>query len=252
MPIVSGSELAVMGIRDGSLAADMLLRWVYTLENTGASRRPRNWLRFSGIDSRLEERAIAKATKALPVGRMDSALTGRTVPYFQDWVEHSSPDDEYWQPALHQPKAGEVTASAHLVGGWYDIFLRETLADYQALRAGGSQPYLTIGPWAHNDLSLDTESLRQGLSWFDAHLKGDRSNLRSLPVRIYVMGEGRWRDLQSWPPPVNEISFFMDSEGALRMDPPQDSAPDGYLYDPAHPTPALGGALTEPPGWDER
>jgi hypothetical protein len=174
---------------------------------------------------------------------MDSVLTGKQVPYFQNWVEHSSPSDEYWQPVLHQSRLGAVTAAVHLISGWYDILLRETLADYQTLRSGGSQPYLTIGPWAHDDLALDTESLRQGLAWFDAHLKGDQSYLRRMPVRIYVMGEGRWREMESWPPAARELSLFLDSDGTLSIDPPQDSAPDGYVYDPAKPTPALGGAL---------
>jgi hypothetical protein len=242
-PMVSGSQLAVLGIRDGALAADMLLRWVHILENARSDRKPRTWVRFSGLDFWLQERAVGRAVKALPVGRMDSVLTGHRVSYFQDWVEHFSPDDPFWQPVLYQPRPGEVTAAVHLVGGWYDILLRETIADYQALRAGGSQPYLTIGPWAHDDLALEKESLREGVAWFDAHLKGDRSRLRRSPVRIYMMGESRWREMDSWPPPVNELSFFLDSEGALVMDPPHDAPPDGYVYDPAHPTPALGGAL---------
>jgi len=198
---------------------------------------------MTGFDSWAQERAITKASKHLPAGRMDRAAVGREVPYFQDWVDHPSVSDPYWQPVLHQPQAGAVTAAVHLVGGWYDILLRETLADYDAMRAGGSQPYLTIGPWAHTDLALETEGLRQGLAWFDAHLKGDRSSLRQSPVCIYIMGEGGWREMESWPPPAREVVFFLDAGGALAASPPPDSLPDRYVYNPADPTPALGGAL---------
>jgi hypothetical protein len=34
---------------------------------------------------------------------------------------------------------------------------------------------MTIGPWSHLDFECLWESLRQGMTWFDAHLKGDRA-----------------------------------------------------------------------------
>lgn len=243
MPIVSGSQLAVLGIRDGALAADMLLRWVYGLESTQKKRRLGNWLRLTGFDSLAQERAIARATKRLPVGHMDKAAVGYTVPFFQDWVEHPSVSDAYWRPVLHTPKPGAVTAAVHLVGGWHDILLRETLADYEAMLAAGSRPYLTIGPWAHTDLALEKESLRQGLAWFDAHLKGDRRNLRQSPVLIYVMGVGHWREMERWPPQTSEMVFFLGRDGVLAASPEPDTPPDRYIYHPDNPTPALGGAL---------
>lgn len=243
MPCVSGSQLAVLGIRDGALAADMLLRWVHGLETTQRTRRVGDWLRLTGFDSWAQEGAIARATKRLPVGRMDQAAVGRSVPFFQDWVEHPSVADAFWRPVLHTPRPGSVTAAVHLIGGWHDILLRETLADYEALLAGGSRPYLTLGPWAHTDLALEKESLRQGLAWFDAHLKGDRRNLRQSPVSIYVMGESRWRSLDRWPPPASEKALFLDRGGVLAASPPQDSPPDRYVYHPENPTPAVGGAL---------
>jgi predicted acyl esterase len=101
-----------------------------------------------------------------------------------------------------------ITPAAHLVGGWYDIFLREIIADYQALRASGQSPYLTIGPWNHLDPEAVWEALRQGITWFDAHLKGDRRPLRTRPVRIYVMGKNEWCEMGSWPPPNTQTSFF--------------------------------------------
>jgi uncharacterized protein len=35
--------------------------------------------------------------------------------------------------------------------------------------------------------------------WFDHYLKEEGSGIPCSPVRIFVMGENRWRDEQQWP-----------------------------------------------------
>jgi putative CocE/NonD family hydrolase len=63
------------------------------------------------------------------------------------------------------------------------------------------------------------------------------------PVRVYVTGEQKWRDLPDWPPPgTTERTFYLGARGRLG-DAPDDSEPSRYRYDPADPTPALGGAM---------
>ena len=132
----------------------------------------------------------------------------------------------------------------HQISGWQDFFLRETLADYESLRAAGRTPYLTIGPWAHTELSVSLEALREGIYWFDAQLKGDTSNLRVNPVRIYVVGSGEWRRMETWPPPSSATQWYLQPERRLALHTATEvNTPDRYVYDPARPTPALGGAF---------
>ncbi len=38
------------------------------------------------------------------------------------------------------------------IGGWYDIFLADTIANFQAMRAQGTPARLLIGPWSHSSL----------------------------------------------------------------------------------------------------
>ena len=40
-------------------------------------------------------------------------------------------------------------APACIAGGWFDIFLQDTLDAYAALRAEGLTARLVIGPWTH-------------------------------------------------------------------------------------------------------
>jgi putative CocE/NonD family hydrolase len=79
------------------------------------------------------------------------------------------------------------------------------------------------------------------LTWLRAHLKGDRSGLREAPVRLFVMGAKEWRDFADWPPPAQNERWHLQPGGALAQAAPPASEPDHYRYDPADPTPAVGG-----------
>jgi putative CocE/NonD family hydrolase len=131
----------------------------------------------------------------------------------------------------------------HFVGGWYDYYLRGTLRDYATLRAAGCQPHLTIGPWNHGNAEGMFTGLREGLNWFDCHLRGSRPARRP-PVRLLVMGADEWREMDGFPPPSRPTRYYLQAGAGLGRDRPEiDSTPDHYRYDPANPTPALGGAL---------
>jgi putative CocE/NonD family hydrolase len=56
------------------------------------------------------------------------------------------------------------------------------------------------------------------------------------------MGEDAWRDFDEWPPKgYAPQHFYLQPRGELSTEPPAESEPDQYRYDPADPTPALGG-----------
>ncbi len=142
-------------------------------------------------------------------------------------------------------RLAEVSAPVHLVAGWYDFFLRGQLKDYEALKAAGRHPYLTVGPWYHlqptNPMGM-IDGFREGILWLEAHLKGERSGLRQLPVRIYVLGAG-WRDLPDFPPPSTERRYYLRGDGSLAESPEDGTCdPKRYTYDPNDPTPIRGGA----------
>ncbi len=243
-PAMSGMRLPMMGARDGAMGTDLQLRWIHTLDVMQRARSPFHWLHASRLTQAAKNRAMRRAARITNLCQADRAITGRTVPFFQDWLAHPQLDDPYWQAVDPSRQVDQMSAPAHLVGGWYDILLRETVEDYLALRRAGRTPYLTIGPWRHTDTAGLIESLRQSLVWFDAHLKGDRRWLRAKPVRVYVMGKDEWREFETWPPPARSQSFWLHPGQELHPEPPPvDSPPDQYTYDPRHPTPAVGGNL---------
>jgi putative CocE/NonD family hydrolase len=100
-------------------------------------------------------------------------------------------------------------------------------------------------------------SLAPSLPWFDQHLRGtppDKS--LSAPVRIFVMGENKWRNEMEWPlARTRYVAFYLDSAGRAnsasgdgRLSTDSTAAPgmDSFVYDPRNPVPSRGGAMLGP------
>ncbi len=180
----------------------------------------------------------------LPLKDVDKLATGEHAPYFQAWLENNEPGSEYWQVRNFEHTVKDIAAPINLLGGWYDIFLPWQLHDYRTLRDAGRQPYLTIGPWAHATPEGMFYGVREALSWCNAYLRDDRSQLRAAPVRIFVTGANEWRDYPDWPPAgVQDQRFYLQPGATLASDLPPGSEPDHYRYDPANPTPAVAGPV---------
>jgi hypothetical protein len=63
-----------------------------------------------------------------------------------------------------------------------------------------------------------------------------------------MMGADEWRDFEAWPPPALHMRYYLREEKRLSIDPPANvERPDRYRYDPADPTPNLGGPLINLP-----
>jgi hypothetical protein len=243
MPSITTADLTnAMFPADDMLSLDTTARW--TLITVGpdhaASALELLWLMMPVG----QDRYLADVFQHLPLNEIDEAITGHSIEFLRDWLAHPSLSDPHWQPVSFRRTVADVQLPVHLVTGWYDLFTRYQLEDYQLLKTAGHRPYLTVGPTSHMSMSNSITTTREGLAWFDAYLKNDPSHLRPHPVRIYVMGADEWRSMDDWPPPAQETHYYLQHNRSLAIDPPAvHSAPDRYVYDPANPTPALGGPL---------
>ena len=192
-------------------------------------------------------RRLPGVLSELPLGELDLHATGAEVEWFREALMTPEREGTYWVARDFAAGVGRVTAPVQLVGGWYDIFLPWMLEDFAALRAAGRRPQLVIGPWAHTAPGLMSTGLREGLAWLRAHLLDDDRLLRSAAVRVYVTGEregGGWRELADWPPPGSgEWTLWLGAKGSLHDEPAGAAGAESYLYDPADPTPSLGGPV---------
>jgi putative CocE/NonD family hydrolase len=204
----------------------------------------------------------------------DFPLFGEAAPYFYDWLAHPD-DDEYWAQWNIEAHHTAIPVPACNVGGWYDIFLGGTIRNYRGMREHGATPEarqgqkLIIGPWYHTlplnnvvgevnyglsttALAVDLDGLQ--LKWFDYWLKGKANGLlEEPPVRIFVMGENRWRSENEWPlARTSYTKYYFHSggnanglrgDGLLSPEPPRSEPADVYAADPRNPVPTRGGGL---------
>lgn len=243
VPIIAASRPAAY-YPGGAFILDTSLRWVATISSADGSGA-RSLLEY--LDRMLNgERRLEAAFEHLPLVDADTQATrvGEPATFYRDWLRHPPSDRDYWDPKDYSDTVTDVAVPTHVVAGWYDFFLRAQLADYVALVDAGRQPFLTIGPWTHLDRGVLSAGMREGLVWFDAKLKYDRSRLRDKPVRLYLMGANVWREYDRWPTPATETRYYLHEGGRLdRSKPVAGSSPDRYRYDPSDPTPAVGGPM---------
>jgi putative CocE/NonD family hydrolase len=193
------------------------------------------------------------------------------ISFFDDWVTHA-PQDPYWTDIDGHDRTRQIQAPVLLMAGWYDPFLPTQLRDFETIRSRApdrvaTDARLIIGPWTHADAvrfpdgmtagDYRPASLAPSLDWFDRHLMGDTASKDSAPVRLYVMGENRWRDEQEWPlARTRYTAYYLHSngrangltgDGVLSTEVAAASEPaDRYTYDPRHPVPSRGGAMLGP------
>jgi putative CocE/NonD family hydrolase len=194
-------------------------------------------------------RSLGGLMAQLPLADLDERATGAPVAWFREAFASPGREDPYWAARDFSAAVADVSAPVQFVGGWYDILLPWMLDDFEALQAAGRAPQLLIGPWSHTAPGLVGAAEREGLAWLRAHLLGDDRLVRRSPVRLMVTGEragGGWRDLPTWPPPgAGEVSLYLGEGATLQEALPGDDSGEGdrYRYDPADPTPSLGGPV---------
>ncbi|MFB9239032.1 CocE/NonD family hydrolase [Plantactinospora siamensis] len=221
----------------GAFSLDTVLTWAELLE---AQAVP--WLARQ-LELRRGQPRLLAGLAHLPLVEADRVATGGTVPFFQEWLLEHTPGAAYWRSRVFDARIAEVRTPVAMVTGWHDIFLPAQLGDYAALRAAGERPTLTVGPWTHGSPGLLAAALREGVPWLRSELAGAEPPARPAPVRIHVGGGAGWRDLPDWPPAATRTRWHLHPDRGFAPAPPPVSAPDRFRYDPADPTPSLGGPL---------
>jgi hypothetical protein len=229
----------------GSFAINDFLGWSDMVAHQEDPARLRTWIRQTQATRR-----VARAAAELPMGAAARALLGAGAPWFESWAEHCDPEDPFWDRMRYPAALDRVEVPVLLVGGWQDIFLRQTLQQYRHLRDRGVDVALTMGPWTHTELltkALAT-SVRETLDWLGTHLDSAQTRQRPSAVNVFVNGQG-WRNLPDWPPATTGRALYLQPGGRLgEIAPEPGAAPATFRYDPADPTPTTGGALLSPNG----
>jgi putative CocE/NonD family hydrolase len=232
IPAVSESAFTLEFLSKEAFGLEATFSWGIQID--GQEERGARLRQFREIGKRR------RALSTLPLAEADLAAIGRHSDYVQNTLAHDA-DTPFWSVLDHSHRVADITVPVSAVGGWYDIFLPGQLRDYRALQAAGRLARLTVGPWAHISTGVSRTAIGETLDFGLAHARGEQPSDRA-PVRLFVMGEEAWHDFPSWPPPGYPARrFHLHTAGALSTEAPATSEPDHYHYDPADPTPAVGG-----------
>ena len=200
------------------------------------------------------------------------------APWYYEWLAH--PDDsDYWAFADVVKAHSRIAVPALNFSAWYDSNYGPlgATANWNGMRQNGATELarrgqrLIIGLWDHGDPSENETKVGEldfgssmtldyyGLviRWHDRWLKGIRNDIdEGPPIRLFVMGENRWRDENEWPLARTVYTPYYlrsgghantaDGDGRLAKDAPAGGAegagtapasepPDRYQYDPRRP-----------------
>lgn len=195
-------------------------------------------VKLATIDKRL-----APAYRRLPLGKGTAQVLGGRAPWFTDWLAHPDLDDPFWSRVRLGSALDQAKVPVLLHAGWLDIFLDQTMEQHARLNERGTEVALTIGPWLHNDIEgkAAPKLIPEALDWLAQHLDVIPQERRSAAVKVFVTGADEWRDLAQWPPPTQQLTLHPHADGTLR--PTGGSGTATFTYDPADPTPTVGGRL---------
>lgn len=234
-------------------------------------------LKHASAPARWRQKLSELETAVKDSDQLVRILPSGPSPWLDDIAPYLAADADHPEYGPHWRARDPLTMAheidvpvTHLVG-WHDPNLRHTLAMFEAVTRNGLTPAtrhgqrLLVGPWVHGEMTADQSvtgevdhgpEARLGLNetrlrWFDHWLKGEPNGaIQGPPVRVFLMGAGRWHDLPDWPPPdVTYRPVYLRAgsggdaaslnNGLLSFEPPADEPPDSFDYDPMMPVPTV-------------
>lgn len=194
----------------------------------------------------------------LPLSKLDSAVLGKKVPFYADWLKRSKSSD--WKGFNYEDDLKNVKIPALHISGWWDGDEIGTMVNWQIMRSlGRKNQWLVYGPWTHlfNSTSkvgdidfgpsaiIDLDSVY--LRWFDTWLKHKDVKLSNQPhVRAFITGANKWVESTDWPiADSTPMKLYLSASGAVEGSsstgrllprPPAIQAPSKFRYDPHNAT----------------
>lgn len=243
--IVAGPhDLGLSSWGTGAFSVNDFLGW-----SNLVARQEDGGLFRAGMRQLRAQKRVVRAAGVAPLGASGRGLLGDGAPWWESWLTPPADDNPFWGPLRVDSALDRIEVPLLLLSGWQDLFLPQTLYQFRHLRGRGVDVALTMGPWTHTELlfaGLSTVS-RETQQWLDTHLADRPVTPRSDRVRFFVRHEG-WRGLPDWPPATADRAWYLQPGGGLSDAKPAAGSSASFRYNPADPTPTLGGRLLSPDG----
>lgn len=191
-----------------------------------------------------------------PLANVNKNYLKGEIDFWNKLTEHPN-YDEFWKARSILPYLKNVNCTVLTVGGWYDAEdLYGPLEIYRNVEKNNplTTSTLVMGPWFHGAWVRDGGD-RLGDTPFDfptaeffqkqvmlplflSKLK-DKEDPELPEALVFETGANRWREFDSWPPPSQEKTLYLNAGQSLTFTPPKgEQKPDSFVSDPAHPVPS--------------
>ena len=197
-------------------------------------------------------KAIPKSYYILPLSSADDSVS-YDVKFINDWIEHGQ-YDSYWKS---QDQRRIIKSPILSVAGWYDIFLKQQISDFQSLVIKGSPDNrLVIGPWCHGSQGIkkdyggagNTGKQEEIIGNFLINHLADPSHVIMVPpftdkkFSLFIMERNEYFSSDVWPPRESKSTAYYigkDNYLSVKMCPAKGMLQ--YTYFPDKPYLSAGG-----------
>ncbi|MDT9600693.1 CocE/NonD family hydrolase [Sphingosinicella rhizophila] len=245
-------------LHNGAFRLDYAWSWVSALETDGRTMKIFDFDKEEGFTWYLKQTDLAS---------LDKKALGRTMPSWQNFVNHPN-YDEFWKKSVTSRMMPQKVGTPNLiVAGWYDqedFYGPMTIYENQEKGDEKGLNYLVVGPWNHGgwrgkgleygpfQLGAETGTwFRKDveLPWFRYWLKG-QGQLNQPEALVFQTGSNQWQRLKSWPPEegVTTRNLYLRAGGKLSFEAPSaaEAAAARFVSDPANPVPYRERAAIKP------
>ncbi|HCV28213.1 MAG TPA: X-Pro dipeptidyl-peptidase, partial [Dehalococcoidia bacterium] len=262
-----GMSSNLMDLNFGIFETGRRLEWTYQMAVDARSRvgdesGPQNWVDAANWWREVER---GKWIWFTPFDDLPDDVFSTLTPQLKRYLREQNID--FWN---FKDVWSKVTVPTCQVTGWWDRIIG-TIDNFNGVVEQGAvgsraQHRLVIGPWGHSpdsfernqgplDLGPDADWPYEEViaRWYDWQFKAEFNGLENEPpVRLFVMGENRWRWENEWPlARTRYVNYFLSSagsaetafgDGVLSTDKLSEGAPaDTYDYDPNDPVMSMMG-----------
>lgn len=237
-PLLTGANLYDFAFPDSLFSLHTAVVW--------------GFLNASQTANTIPSQKLTDAMKILPLSVSDDS-TIKDIPFIDDWLIHEK-YDSYWQKMNFRG----ITKSPFIsIAGWYDIFLKTQIDDFEALSTNGNKGgRLIIGPWCHGNQGEKNEYGGQKktgkpsliFKYAKNYLKGKELKLTS-PFKddkynLFIMERNEYIGSDVWPPKeTNTVPYYLGPSGYLGRTKYNGNGNLQYEYSPSDPYPSIGGTI---------
>ncbi|HDR91451.1 MAG TPA: CocE/NonD family hydrolase [candidate division Zixibacteria bacterium] len=199
---------------------------------------------------------------------VENWLYGISTPWLIDTVANHYYYDTLWAQVDLTTLYDSVSVPTFHIAAWFDMYTDGQIEAFQRMNAVHGNNKLLIAPCGHGDavgtleqgdlvfppnaLVGEAELISIARNWYDYWLFDSPTGIMDEPaVQYYLTGDcntedttlfNRWMFSDVWPSEGTEyVEYYLHKSGNLDTLPPATANADSFIYDPANPSPTIGG-----------